>query len=119
MTEETPTYPEDDEILAQLQDPTDVEAFTNLMENAHREGVSAADFIREEPKRTSRRTIRTLCLKDQKRSLKAVVSSVVRSLWDRPPNDPEAALSTMFGPQGPRFGAPKKPESDRKEDSRD
>lgn len=104
MTEEPRTYPEDDDILAQLDDPTDVEAFSNLMENAHREGVSAADFVREEPKRTSRRAIRKLCLKDQKRSIKAVVSSVVRSLWDRPPEDPAAAANVMFGPGGPRFG---------------
>lgn len=105
MVQETPTYPEDDEILAQLQDPLDVEAFTNLMENAHREGVSAADFIREEPKRTSRKVIVKLCLKDRKRSFKAVVSSVVRSLWDKPPEDPAAAMDVMFGPGVRRFGS--------------
>ena len=111
MTKELPTFPEDDEILAQLDDPMDVEAFSNLMDNAHQDKVSAADFIREEPKRTSRRAIRHLCLKDQKRSLKAVVSSVVRSLWDRPPEDPAAALNTMFGQQGPSFGPPGKHET--------
>ena len=105
MTQEIPTYPEDEVILGQLADPMDVEAFTNLMENAHREGVSAADFVREEPKRTSRKSIRKLCLKDQKRSIKAVVSSVVRSLWDRPPQDPDAALGAMLGPTA-RFGSP-------------
>ena len=104
MTSETPTYPEDDEILEQLDDPLDVEAFSNLMENAHREGVSAADFVREEPKRTSRKVIKRLCLKDQKRSLKAVVSSVFRSLWDKPPDDPNAALNDMLGPGSPKFG---------------
>ena len=35
MTKELPTFPEDDEILAQLDDPMDVEAFSNLMDNAH------------------------------------------------------------------------------------
>tara|TARA_A100001037_G_scaffold284322_1_gene290621 strand:+ start:850 stop:1209 length:360 start_codon:yes stop_codon:yes gene_type:complete len=109
VTQETPTYPEDEEILGQLEDPTDIEAFSNLMENAHREGVSAADFIRVEPKRTSRKTIRKLCLKDQRRSIKAIVSSVVRSLWDRPAAYPEASLSVMVGPTGPRFGPLKKP----------
>ncbi len=109
MTQETPTYPEDDDILDQLDDHLDVEAFSNLMENAHREGISAADFVREEPERTSRKKIRRLCLKDRKRSLKAVVSSVMRSLWDRPANDPDAAMATMFGPGGTRADKPKKP----------
>lgn len=109
MTQEIPTYPEDDEILSQLDDPMDLEAFANLMENAHRESVSAADFVREEPKRTSRKTIRRICLKDRKRSLKAVVSSVVRSLWDRPPENPATALGAMFGTEGQRFGRSGKP----------
>ena len=105
MPADDPTFPEDEEILATLTDPTDVQAFSNLMENAHREGVSAADFVREEPKRTSRKAIRKICLKDQRRSIKAIVSSVVRSLWDKPPTDPEAALGNILGPQQ-RFGNP-------------
>jgi hypothetical protein len=109
VTQEIPTYPEDDEILSQLDDPMDLEAFANLMENAHREGVSAADFVREEPKRTSRKTIRRICLKDRKRSLKAVVSSIVRSLWDRPPENPATALNPMFGTGGQRLGGPDNP----------
>ena len=117
MTQEIPTYPEDDEILSHLDDPTDVEAYSNLMENAHREGVSAADFVREEPKRTSRMAIRRLCLKDQKRSIKAVVSAVVRSLWDRPPTDPESALK-MFGPGCARFGSPPGGRSNSEPDGR-
>jgi hypothetical protein len=109
VTQEIPTYPEDDEILSQLDDPMDLESFANLMENAHREGVSAADFVREEPKRTSRKTIRRICLKDRKRSLKAVVSSIVRSLWDRPPENPATALNPMFGTGGQRLGGPDNP----------
>ena len=104
MAQETPTFPEDDKILAQLVDPTDAQAYTNLMDNAHRDGVSAADFVREEPKRTSRNAIRQLCLKDQKRSIKAIVSSVVKSLWDRPASDPETAFDAMLGPAGHRVG---------------
>ena len=98
-------YPEDESILNALEDPVDVEAFRHLMENAHREGVSAADFIREEPKRTSRKVIRKLCLKDRKRSLRAMVSNVVRSMWDRPAIDPETALVSLFSapPPPPRF----------------
>jgi hypothetical protein len=111
VTQEIPTFPEDDEILTLLDDPADAEAFSNLMENAHREGVSAADFVREEPKRTSRKSIRRLCLKDQKRSIRAIVSSVVKSLWDRPPEDPESALNAMMGPGGARFGTPPKRDS--------
>ena len=83
MTQEIPTYPEDDEILAQLDDPMDVEAFANLMENAHSEGVSAADFVREQPNRTSRKIIRRLCLKDRKRWLKALVSSNSQETMNR------------------------------------
>ena len=111
MAQETPTFPEDDEILAQLVDPTDIQAYTNLMENAHRDGVSAADFVREEPKRTSRQTIRQLCLKDQKRSIRAIVSSVVKSLLDRPTLDAENAFDSMLIPGGHLFG--KKPGSKR------
>ncbi len=107
MSTEDPTYPEDDDILSRLSDPLDAQAFENLMENAHREGVSAADFIREEPKRTSRKAIRKICLKNQRRSIKAIVSSVVRSLRDKPPVDAEAALSSVLGPQQ-RFGGPHK-----------
>jgi hypothetical protein len=111
VAQETPTFPEDDEILAQLVDPTDVQAYTNLMENAHRDAVSAADFVREEPKRTSRKAIRLLCLKDQKRSIRAIVSSVVKSFLDRPATDPAAAFDAMLRAGGHRFG--KKPGSRR------
>ena len=82
----------------------DAQAYTNLMENAHRDGVSAADFVREEPKRTSRKAIRQLCLKDQNRSIKAIVSSVVKSLWDRPASDPATALDAILRPGSNRFG---------------
>ena len=95
---EKPDFSEDDQILACLQDEADIEAFTNLMVHAHEQGISAADFVREEPKRTSRRAIRTFCLKNQKRTFKAQIASVIRSLWDRPVEDPEAAyLQEFFG----------------------
>jgi hypothetical protein len=113
VAQETPTFPEDDEILSKLVDPTDAQAYANLMENAHRDGISAADFVREEPKRTSRKTIRVLCLKDQKRSIKAIVSSVVKSLWDRPATNPETAFDAMLGPGGHRFGNKDKPDPNR------
>ncbi len=111
MNQEKIDYTEDDRILAQLEDPTDIEAFTNLMENAHREGLSAADLIREEPKRTSRSAIRCICLKDRKRSIRAMVSAVVRSMWDRPVQNPEDALvQGLFGAttRPPRFRENKK-----------
>ena len=107
MDSETIDFSEDDTILAQLEDPVDVEAFRNLMENAHRDGVSAADFVREDPKRTSRKAIRRLCLHDRKRSIRAMVSGVVKSLWDRPVRHPEDALvQGLFGRSGhpPQFG---------------
>lgn len=76
-----PDFSEDEAILAQLTDPMDAEAFSNLMENAHRLGQSAASFIREEPGRTSRKAIRDLCLKDKKRSVVDRVGAVFRSMW--------------------------------------
>jgi hypothetical protein len=102
-----PTFSEDDQILSSLTDPEDVQAFENLIENAHRERISAADFVREEPKRTYRKAIRRTCLKSQKRSIKAIVSSIVRSLWDKPAADPLTAFGNITGPQQ-RFGGPQK-----------
>lgn len=102
MTGDIPTYPEDEEIQAKLDDPTDLEAFANLVENAHREGVSAVEFVREEPNRTSRKRIRRLCLKNRKRSLKMILSSFVGSLRVQPPETQN--LNLMFG-----TGKPTKP----------
>ncbi|MDA0747674.1 MAG: hypothetical protein O2954_14220 [bacterium] len=102
MTQENPENPafsEDDEILSRLTDPVDIEAFSNLMQYAHEQGISATDFVREEPKRTSRKAIQKLCLKNRKRSLRAQIESVVRGLWERPAENPEAAmLNGLFGP---------------------
>jgi hypothetical protein len=84
---EQPDFGEDDFILSNLDDDADVEAFTNLMEHAHLLGMSAADFVRQEPKRTSRKGIRKLCLKNQKRTFKMIMASVLSGLWDRPAND--------------------------------
>ena len=112
MDQEQTRYPEDDRILAQLEDPTDNEAFLNLMENAHREGLSAADLIREDPKRTSRAAIRKICLKDRKRSIRAMVSGVMKSMWDRPVQNPEDALvQGLFGAMKPPPGLGKKKNS--------
>lgn len=92
-------FQEDEHILALLQDASDIEAFTNLMAHAHAHGMSAADFVREEPKRTSRQRIRRLCLKNRKRSLRIMVASVVKSLWDRPVQEPaESFVRTLYGP---------------------
>lgn len=102
MNQEQTGYPEDDRILAQLEDPIDIEAYSNLMENAHRDGLSAADLIREDPKRTSRPGIKRVCLKDRKRSIRAMVSGVVKSMWDRPVRNPEDTLvHGLFGPTAP------------------
>lgn len=76
-----PDFSEDDAILAQLTDPEDAEAFSNLMENAHRLGQSAASFVREEPGRTSRRAILNLCVKDRMRTVGDRVRSVLKSMW--------------------------------------
>ena len=96
---EKPEFKEDENILAQLDNEADIEAFSNLMAHAHDLGVSAADFVREEPKRTSRKRIRQLCLKDQKRTLSMLVRSVLKSLWDRPVNDPAETLTqSLYGP---------------------
>lgn len=80
---------EDDEILAQLTDPLDVEAFANMMEYAHAQGKSAASMVREEPGVTSRKAIRRLCLKDKKKVLRDRVRDVLRRMgWTRcSPND--------------------------------
>ncbi len=92
-------FTEDNKILALLKDEADIEAFTNLMAHAHGLGMSAADFVREEPKRTSRKYIRKLCLKDRKRSLHLMVASVMKNLWDRPASDPaEAFVQVLYGP---------------------
>lgn len=94
---------EDEAILARLDNEADIEAFANLMAHAHDLGMSAADFVREEPKRTSRKRIRQLCLANQKRSLRMLVKSVLKSLWDRPAHDPAEALaqSLYAPPQSP------------------
>ncbi len=92
-------YHEDERILAHLEDPVDVEAFANLMEHAHQRGMSAADFIREVPGRTSRKAIRRLCLKDRKRTLRAMFSSFARNLWARPAVDPESThIQSLYSP---------------------
>lgn len=99
MSQDTPDYSEDEQILQGLSDPLDIEAFGNLMTHAHEKGMSAADFVREEPKRTSRKAIRKLCLRNRKRSLRLQVSSVLKSLWERPAEDPETAFAqSLYGP---------------------
>lgn len=92
---EKPDFSEDDRIMAGLTDDTDIEAFSNLMAHAHDQGVSAADFVREEPRRTSRRRIRKLCLKNRKRSFQVMLRSVLKSLWDRPATD--APVESLYG----------------------
>jgi len=95
-------FNEDDEILSKLDHEADIEAFLNLMEHAHGLGVSAADFVREEPKRTSRKHIRKLCLSNQKRTMKMMVTSVLKGLWDRPVNDPaESFVQALYKPPAP------------------
>ena len=89
-------FSEDERILAGLTDDADIEAFSNLMEHAHEQGVSAADFIREEPRRTSRKRIRKLCLKNRKRSLQVMVKSVIKTLWDRPVTD-KSVIESLYG----------------------
>jgi hypothetical protein len=99
MSQETPDFSEDEQILGVLSDPLDVEAFGNLMAHAHDQGMSAADFVREEPKRTSRRAIQKLCLRNRKRSLRLQVSSVLKNLWERPAENPETAFAqSLYGP---------------------
>lgn len=101
-------FQEDERILALLQDASDREAFANLMAHAHAQGISAADFVREEPKRTSRQRIRKLCLKNRKRSLRLMVASVVKNLWDRPVQEPaEAFVQALYAPPS-RPGAPQR-----------
>lgn len=95
-------FSEDDSILAKLESEADREAFSNLMAHAHGLGVSAADFVREEPKRTSRKSIRKLCLANHKRTFKMMIASVVKSLWDRPANDAtEHMVNSLYGPPMP------------------
>lgn len=62
--ENQPDFMEDENILGMLTDPEDIEAFSNLMEHAHRAGQTAAAFVREEPGRTSRKAILALCIRD-------------------------------------------------------
>ena len=100
MSQSPDGYLEDDRILASLVDPVDAEAFSNLMEHAHQRGMSAADFIREVPERTSRKTIRRLCLKDRKQTLRARLSSIARNLWGRPVEDPEKTyIQSLYSPR--------------------
>ena len=99
MSAETPDFSEDDKILERLKDPLDREAFLNLMSHAHEQGISAADFVRQEPKRTSRKIIQKLCLKDRKRSLRAQIGMIIKHLWERPAQDPESAyIHSLYSP---------------------
>lgn len=101
MSQNPHDFSEDEGIMGCLNDPVDIEAFTNLMAHAHEQGMSAADFVREEPRRTSRKAIRKLCLKNQIRSLKVRVASVLKNLWDRPVEDPgEAYICSLYYPKG-------------------
>ncbi|MDP6041497.1 MAG: hypothetical protein QGG64_23320 [Candidatus Latescibacteria bacterium] len=93
---EAPDFSEDDDILACLSDEADAEAFTNLMEHAHERGISAADFVREEPKRTSRKSIRKLCLANHKQGFHIRVRSALKSLWERPSSEPSVAQA-LYG----------------------
>lgn len=100
MSQRPHEYLEDDRIMARLEDPVDAEAFSNLMEHAHQRGMSAADFIREVPERTSRKAIRRLCLKDRKQTLRARLSSIARNLWGRPAEDPEKTyIQSLYSPR--------------------
>ena len=99
MSADSPDFSEDDQILKGLDDPLDIEAFSNLMSHAHPLGISAADFVREEPKRTSRKKIQKLCLKDRKRSLRAQIYLIIKHLWKRPAEDPELAyIHSLYSP---------------------
>jgi hypothetical protein len=92
MSEHNADYAEDKQILSRLGDAVDIEAFSNLMRHAHGHGMSAADFIREEPKRTSRKMIRKLCLKNRKQRLRLQISSLIQNFWGRPGLDPEGSM---------------------------
>jgi hypothetical protein len=96
-------FSEDQTIMERLTDPLDIEAFTNLIANAHDSGMSAVDFVREEPGRTSRRVIRKLCLKDKGRSLWVQISSSLKSLWSAPSGDTDH-LHALYGSTPPSFG---------------
>jgi hypothetical protein len=99
MPADTPDFREDDKILEGLKDPLDLEAFSNLMAHAHAQGISAADFVRQDPKRTSRKNIKKLCLKDRRRSLRAQIAMIVKHLWERPAQDPESAyIHSLYSP---------------------
>lgn len=100
---ESPDFSEDDRILAYLSDEADIEAFTHLMEHAHERGISAADFVREEPKRTSRKRIRKLCLANDKQAFHVRVRSVLKSLWERPAAEPSVAQA-LYGRPDPSRG---------------
>jgi len=75
---EEQAFVEDDEILQKLTDPLDVEAFRNLMENAHERGESAAEMVRENPEHTSRKAIKKLCLANKPRFLSTLFKSLFR-----------------------------------------
>lgn len=76
-------FAEDEEILRQLTDPEDIEAFSNLMYHAHSRNQSAASFIREEPGRTSRKRIKQLCLKEKKKVLRDSLKGYFKRMWAR------------------------------------
>ena len=59
---ESEEFSEDKAVRDQLTDPVDIEAFDNLMANAHKKGKSAVAMVQEEPYLTSRATIRKLCV---------------------------------------------------------
>ncbi len=114
MPQKASDYIEDDTILVSLNDPLDVEAFSNLMAHAHSQGMSASDFIREEPQRTSRKAVRKRCLQDRKRSLWVQIASTCRNMWDGPARDPgDAFAQRLYGPAPPDLGKGKADQNGR------
>lgn len=93
-------FSEDDAILAQLTDSLDIEAFSNIMENAHAQGQSGASMIREEPEITSRQRVRKLCLKDKKRVFSVWVKGFLKKLGRGIPKPEPSAPTGM--PWDPR-----------------
>ena len=80
-------HPADKEVLAQLRDPLDVEAFRNLMENAATRDQSAVDLVRAQPGVTSRKQIRRLCLKDKRRFFAKLLGAFLRAGRGGPEHD--------------------------------
>ena len=95
--DDEPLSPEDRDVLDALEDPEDVEAFKNIVDNARARGKTGVELVRENPQHTSRKAVRKLCTKDKMGFLAALFRSLFGPRRDGPPPG-DAPLDFMKPP---------------------